>query len=130
MDISSELFGIIFMIIFLLVMFSWLILIILSSISIVRSDKKFEIKSLWFLAVLSFPYLGSLLWFISKNKYWCLMSWSLTIKKEESIIRLLWFFLGGSNDEVGDGCGCCFFILFLLFLACLLIGGFMLNALK
>ncbi len=69
MDISSELFGIIFMIIFLLVMFSWLILIILSSISIVRSDKKFEIKSLWFLAVLSFPYLGSLLWFISKNKY-------------------------------------------------------------
>lgn len=69
MDISSEFFGILFMIIFLLVIFSWLILIILSSISIVRSDKKFEIKALWFLAVLAFPYLGSLLWFISKNKY-------------------------------------------------------------
>jgi len=65
---SSEIMGILGFGFILCLMFSWLILMVCAILSILFSHKDSGIKALWVLACISFPYLGSILWFVYGKK--------------------------------------------------------------
>ncbi|EHS2295545.1 PLDc_N domain-containing protein [Enterococcus faecalis] len=61
--INDEIAGLLGFGLFMCIMFSWLILMVCATVSILSSNKDGGTKALWFLACISFPYLGSILWF-------------------------------------------------------------------